>query len=144
MHHGNCLCGSIKYSVDDNLKFIINCHCRYCRRAHGAPFTTLLIMPFLKFEIIEGKELLSTYEVRAINTTRCFCSKCGTRLYNYSPVRGMISLVVATLDTDTEIRPIANINTASKCAWYEMQDELPRFDSVPSKSDFAQLLSREA
>jgi hypothetical protein len=91
MHHGNCLCGSIKYSVDDNLKFIVNCHCRFCSKAHGAPFTTLLFIPFLKFKMIEGKELLATYEVKAISAVRCFCSKCGTRLYNYSPSRGMIS-----------------------------------------------------
>jgi len=50
MHHGSCLCGSIKYSIDDNLQFIVNCHYRFCSKAHGAPFTTLLIMPFNKFE----------------------------------------------------------------------------------------------
>jgi hypothetical protein len=141
MHYGSCLCGSIKYRVDDNLKFIVNCHCRYCRKAHGAPFTTLLIMPFNKFEIMEGIDLLATYEVRAINTKRCFCSQCGSRLYNYSPSRGMISLVVATLDTATKIQPIANINTASQCAWYEIPDDLPRFGSVPSRDEFGQLLS---
>ena len=141
MHHGSCLCGSIKYRIDDNLKFIINCHCRYCRKAHGAPFTTLLIMPFLKFEITEGQDLLATYVVRAINTTRCFCSQCASRLYNYSPSRGMISLVVATLDTDAKIQPIADINTASSCAWYEIPGGLPQFSAVPSQSEFGQLLS---
>jgi hypothetical protein len=141
MHHGSCLCGSIKYSVDDNLKFIVNCHCRFCSKAHGAPFTTLLFMPFLNFEMIEGKELLATYEVKAINAVRCFCSKCGTRLYNYSQSRGMISLVVATLDTNVEIHPVANINTGSKCSWYQIDDELPRFSSVPSQSEFGQLIS---
>jgi hypothetical protein len=55
----------------------------------------------------------------------------------------MISLVVATLETDAQIRPIANINTASKCAWYEMLDALPRFSSVPSQSEFGQLLSTD-
>jgi len=141
MHHGSCLCGSIKYSVDDNLKFIVNCHCRFCSKAHGAPFTTLLFMPFLKFEMMEGKELLATYEVKSINAMRCFCSRCGTRLYNYSQPGGMISLVVATLDTDVQIHPVANINTGSKCSWFRIDDELPQFSSVPSQSEFRQLLS---
>ena len=141
MHYGSCLCGAIKYSIDDNLKFVVNCHCRFCSKAHGAPFTTLLFMPFVKLEIIEGKELVTAYEVKALNAVRCFCSKCGTRLYNYSPSRGMISLIVATLDTDTEIRPLANINTGSKCSWSRIDDELPQFSSTPSQSEFGQLLS---
>jgi hypothetical protein len=100
-----------------------------------------MFMSFLKFEMIEGKELLATYEVKSINAMRCFCSKCGTRLYNYSQAEGMISLVVATLDTDVQIHPVANINTGSKCSWYQIDDELPQFSSVPSQSEFGQLLS---
>ncbi len=141
MHQGSCLCGSIKYSIDDNLKLIVNCHCRFCSKAHGAPFTTLLFMPFAKLEMIEGKELLAGYDVKAMNAVRCFCSRCGSRLYNYLPSMGMISLVVATLDTDAELHPIANINIESKCSWYPINDELPQFRSAPSRSEFGQLLS---
>jgi hypothetical protein len=141
MYQGSCLCGSIKYSIDDNLKFIINCHCRFCRKAHGAPFTTLLLMPFAKLELTAGKELLAGHEVRALNSVRCFCSGCGTRLYNYAPSRGMISLVVATLDTHAELRPIAHFNIESKCSWHQIADDLPQFISVPSPSELAQLLA---
>jgi hypothetical protein len=141
MHHGSCLCGSIKYVIDDNLQFVVNCHCRFCRKAHGAAFTTLLMMPYVKLELIEGKALLASYEVQALNSERCFCSKCGTRLYNHSPSKGMISLIVATLDADAEIHPIANINTESKCSWHQIADQLPQFKSAPTPSEFAQLLS---
>jgi hypothetical protein len=142
MHHGSCLCGSIKYSVDDNLQLIVNCHCRFCSKAHGAPFTTLLFMPYDKFELIEGKALLARFEVKTLDSVRVFCSKCGTRLYNHSPSKGMISLILATLDTDAELRPIANINIGSKCSWYQINDELPQLRSTPSPSEFGQLLAR--
>jgi hypothetical protein len=141
MHQGSCLCGSIRYSIEDNLKFIVNCHCRFCRKAHGAPFTTLLFMPFSKLEVTEGKELLASYEVTAMNAVRCFCSRCGTRLYNYAPSRGMISLAVATLDTDAGLHPIAHFNIESKCSWHQIEDELPQFSSAPSASEFGQLLA---
>ena len=141
MHQGSCLCGSIRYSIEDNLKFIVNCHCRFCRKAHGAPFTTLLFMPFAKLEVTEGKELLASYEVTAMNAVRCFCSRCGTRLYNYAPSRGMISLAVATLDTDAALRPIAHFNVESRCSWHQIEDELPQFSSTPGPSEFAKLLS---
>jgi|ERR1700679_3022901 hypothetical protein len=141
MHHGSCLCGSVKYSIDDDLKFVVNCHCRFCSKAHGAAFTTLLIMLFDKFEVIEGQTLLCSYEVKALNSLRVFCSRCGTRLYNHSPSKGMMSLVAATLDTDAKLRPLANINVGSKCSWYRIADDLPQFSSAPSSAEFGRLLS---
>jgi hypothetical protein len=52
------------------LQFVVNCHCRFCSKAHGAAFTTLLIMPFGRFEVIEGQTLLSSYEVKTLNSLR--------------------------------------------------------------------------
>jgi hypothetical protein len=144
MHHGSCLCGSVKYSIDDDLKFVVNCHCRFCSKAHGAAFTTLLFMPFNKFEMVEGQALLASFEVKALNSLRVFCSQCGTRLYNHSPSKGMISLIVATLETDAELRPLAHINVASKCSWYRIADALPQFSSTPSPSDFGELRASAA
>ena len=141
MHPGSCLCGSVKYTIDDALKFIVNCHCSFCSKAHGAPFTTLLFMPFAKFQLLEGREFVASYEVKTLGALRCFCCRCGTRLYNYSQARGMISLIVATLDTDAELAPIANINVESKRSWYAINDGLPQFQSVPSQAEFGRLLS---
>jgi hypothetical protein len=47
--------------------------------------------------------------------------------------------VVATLDKDTKLRPLANINVGSKCSWYSIADELPQFSSTPSAAEFGQL-----
>jgi hypothetical protein len=144
MHHGSCLCGSVKYSIDDDLQFVVNCHCRFCSKAHGAAFTTLLFMPFNKFEVVDGQTLLSSYEVKALNSLRVFCSKCGTRLYNHSPSKGMISLIAATLDTDAQLRPLAHINVGSKCSWHRIGDALPQFSSTPTSSEFGQLRAMAA
>jgi len=141
MNQGSCLCGSIKYTIDDPLKRVVNCHCRFCGKAHGAAFTTLLFMPYAKLQLTDGQALLASYEVKAASAFRCFCSKCGTRLYNYLPSMGMISLVLATLDSHTGLRPIANINLESKCAWHPINDGLPQFLKAPSQSEFGLLLS---
>jgi hypothetical protein len=141
MHHGSCLCGSIQYVIDDDLKFVVNCHCRFCRKAHGAVFTTLLFMPFAGFTVTQGQKLLASYEIKALDAVRCFCSRCGTRLYSYAPSRGMISLVVASLDVDVALRPIAHFNVESKSSWYQIADGLPQFSSAPSPAEFAKLRS---
>jgi hypothetical protein len=35
---GKCLCGAVRYSVQDEFKYALNCHCSNCRRATGSAF----------------------------------------------------------------------------------------------------------
>jgi hypothetical protein len=141
MHRGGCLCGSIQYQIESDLKAVVNCHCRFCRKAHGALFAPLLFMRFSSLTITEGAEFVSRYHIMRLGADRCFCAKCGTRLYNHALERGLISLVVATLETDEILRPIAHINTESKYVGLEINDGLPQFSGVPGPAEFKDLLS---
>jgi len=141
MHQGSCLCGSIKYELESDLKAVVNCHCGFCSKAHGAVFTTLLFIPLANLRITEGEALLKSYPIENINADRCFCSKCGTRLYNSLPSLGRASIVVTTLTTDEILRPVAHVNTESKCSWFQINDDLPQFLSGPSPDEFKKLLS---
>lgn len=141
MYQGGCLCGAIKYEIESDLKAVVNCHCGFCSKAHGAAFTTLLFVPLANLTITEGKESLKSYHVENLNADRCFCSKCGTRLYNSLPSLGRASVVVATLTMDEVLRPLAHVNTESKCSWFQVNDDLPQFLSGPSPDEFKELLS---
>ena len=141
MHRGSCLCESIRYEIESDLKAVVNCHCRFCSKAHGAPFTTLLFMPFARLTIVAGEGLIARHHLEKANADRCFCEKCGTRLYNHAPAAGMISLVVATLEEGGALRPVAHINTESKCAWFQIGDGLPQFASMPPSAELRQLIA---
>lgn len=143
MYQGSCLCGSIKYELESDLKAVVNCHCGYCSKAHGAAFTTLLFTPLANLTITQGKELLKSYHVENLNADRCFCSECGTRLFNSLPSSGRANVVVATLTTDETVRPLAHVNTESKCSWFEINDDLPQFSSSPGPDEFKELLSKQ-
>ena len=43
MVKGSCLCGSIKNEVELISDKIFNCHCQYCRKAHGADYVTVAL-----------------------------------------------------------------------------------------------------
>jgi hypothetical protein len=141
VHHGSCLCESIRYQIESDLKAVVHCHCRFCSKAHGAAFTTLLFAPFSSLTTTEGVEFLARYHVANLDADRYFCKRCGTRLYSHAPSKGMVSLVVATLNVDQPLRPLAHINTESKCSWFQITDGLPQFSSTPSPAEFKQLLS---
>jgi len=38
---GRCLCGAVRYELSSEIGPLVNCHCRYCRRAHGSAFVTI-------------------------------------------------------------------------------------------------------
>ena len=140
-HSGSCLCESIQYEIESDLRAVVNCHCRFCSKAHGAPFTTLLFMPFTGLRIVAGAELIARHPSAKMQADRCFCAKCGTRLYNHAPQAGMISLVVATLKDGAALKPVAHINTESKCSWFQIADALPQFATMPPPAQFRQMLA---
>jgi hypothetical protein len=136
MHQGSCLCGGVRFEIESDLKAVVNCHCQFCHKAHGAAFTTLAFMPFAHLKILEGDALISRYHIESLNADRCFCARCGTRLFNHAPAVHMVSVVVATLAGTDTVRPRAHINTESKCGWYVINDHLPQFPAMPPPAEF--------
>ena len=52
---GRCLCGAIRYELDATIEVLVNCHCQFCRRAHGAAFVTTSPVPTEALRIVEGE-----------------------------------------------------------------------------------------
>lgn len=138
-HRGSCLCGAVVYEVDNDLKATMNCHCRHCRKAHAAPYVTSTLMPAQDFSILQGTELIGKYAVDAART-RCFCSACGTRLFNDTGMPGFITVMVATLDHPELAQPVGHVNLESKLATLELNDGLPGFATFPSQDEVQKLL----
>jgi hypothetical protein len=123
---GGCLCGAIRYRVDAQLGALVNCHCQYCRRAHGAAFATSTIVATKNFTIVEGEERITRY------LGRFFCSECGSSLFNRLESSPKITaLLVASLDEAPETTPALHCNVESKAAWYSILDDKPQFEGFP-------------
>ncbi len=119
---GSCLCGGIRYAVAGPLPAIGHCHCRVCRKAHGAAFGSFALVEAARLRWTRGEELLSRY-VDGPDRERLFCRRCGTTLTGASPA-GALALAVATLDVDPVSRPALHANVASKAPWFEITDDV--------------------
>jgi hypothetical protein len=137
MRQGRCLCSAVRYELEGDLGVVVNCHCQFCRRAHGGPFVTISFVPTANLRFVEGAESICERHTPGVGY-RAFCSHCGTSLYNRaeSAARGT-SLVVATLDDDRDVKPAMHINLESKASWYEIRDDLPCFEGLPPGADRA-------
>ncbi len=131
MVEGSCLCGSIKYEVELMPDKIFNCHCKFCRKVLGADYVTLALAKASTLTLMDADGTLKEHE-NDLGGFRSFCSNCGARLRNYAPDKGLyLSVTMSTIDTLTDLKPVAHVNTESKASWCEPYIGIPSFKGLP-------------
>ena len=130
-HQGQCLCGSIKYSVDKLEPNMGNCHCKMCRKFHGAAYATYAQAKRENFHWTAGEDLIKDY-VAENGTVRKFCKDCGSSLIfqdDISDNHEIVHFAAGTLDTEIEVTPNMHIYIESKANWLKLDDDLPKFET---------------
>ena len=123
-HTGGCLCGAVRYRIDEPVKFSSLCHCRSCQRATGAPVAAFVGLDAARFAETGGRRAIheSSPGVR-----RGFCASCGTSLtYEGDAWPGEVHVYTATLDVPAAFPPSMHSMTADAIPWLRMADDLPR------------------
>jgi len=123
---GGCLCGAVRYALDGELGPLMNCHCRFCRRAHGAAFATTTLIATARLRITQGEDAIARH------ASRYFCATCAARLFNRLDEHPHATmLVVSSLDHEPAQEPVVHVNLESKAPWYVIRDDAVRFDAFP-------------
>ena len=66
MYQGRCLCGEVTFSITNEIKDIVCCHCSRCRKAQGSAFATNGNVEEKDFKFISGKQNLTQYQSSAL------------------------------------------------------------------------------
>ncbi|MBP0013513.1 MAG: GFA family protein [Roseofilum sp. SBFL] len=132
MVKGSCLCGQIEYEVELIPEKTFNCHCSFCRKAHGSAFATLTFGKGDTLKITKGENLLKEHK-NDLGGFRAFCSNCGTRLMNYTQDKSIyLSIALSTVETYIDFRPSAHVNVESKATWHNPYEGIPSFQQLPN------------
>ena len=122
---GGCLCGGVRYRISAAPRDVDYCHCRMCQRSTGAPVVPWLTVPSAALAWIEGEPAVYRSSQKA---ERLFCPTCGTQLVFREPAApDKLDVTLASLDDPAAVRPTHHIWTASRIAWFETADDLPRY-----------------
>ena len=125
---GTCLCGRVRYEITGKLGPVVQCHCRECQQASSTPFATNAAVRDKYFHLVAGESEVCEYE-SSPGKFRCFCGQCGSPLWSRRPaLPGERNIRLGLLDGDPERRPLIHIWVSEKAAWYEICDELPRYE----------------
>ena len=128
---GSCLCGSAAYEVTGPIRVVHNCHCSRCRKARAAAHTTNGFAAMGDVRYTRGEDTLRTYRLPdARFFSQVFCPTCGSGLPRLDPERGIAVIPFGSLDDDPRRGAEDHIFVASQAPWYEITDDLPRFDEA--------------
>jgi len=135
-YRGSCLCGAVRFEVDAFLADAAHCHCRMCRKFHGASFATFATAKRDAFRWLQGEDRLKRYTADN-GTTRTFCGDCGSSLSFHSPRANQdeIEITMGTLDDDVPLEPSAHIFVGSAASWTRLTDSLPKHDTERSSPE---------
>lgn len=134
MRSGGCLCGTVRFECEGTPRFSLQCHCRDCQRASGAPHVAAVRVSSTSFRIVKGAPRRYVAKADSGNEiTRVFCGDCGTPLYVQVSTRpDIVGVRVCTFDDPAWFQPDANIFVKSAQPWDHLDPGVPQFATYPS------------
>lgn len=130
MIKGSCLCGGVKFEIRGSKGLFELCHCNRCRKATGSAFAAGLQVRGEDLRIVQGQELIKTFEAPIIDAppayTNRFCGRCGSPVPVPSDDASWLEVPAGAFDDDPKIRPDKHIYIDFKSPWYSVDDGLPQ------------------
>lgn len=130
---GHCLCGSVRYEIEDHFTMFHLCHCKQCQRQSGSAHAANAFSTPDKLRWLEGENHVKIYHHPDRHFANAFCTLCGGTLPYASKNNKLLLVPVGTLDNAPSIKPQDNIFWAEHADWYEAGANAPRYDGFPPK-----------
>jgi hypothetical protein len=123
---GGCLCGAVRYVVEDRFAYAGYCYCSQCRTSSGSAFSAIGGVAESAFRVVVGSENIATFG-KAEGSIMHFCRTCGSQLYVAKPVRRMVHVRLGTLLDVPSKEIMGHVFVSSKTNWHQISDRLPQF-----------------
>ena len=103
---GHCLCGAVELEIDYPAFWAWHDHSAASRRAHGAAYATYVGCWRKHARVAKGRRNIASFEDEKTESTRSFCSRCGTPLlYERKRSRHMVNIPRALFSGRTGREP---------------------------------------
>jgi hypothetical protein len=127
---GSCLCGSVRFRIEGELQPIQVCYCQQCRKAQGGAFAAVVPVAKADFCLLAGEGFLKPFE-SSPGKERVFCARCGSPVFSRrDALPDVLRVRAGLIDEPLEVGIAWHAHTASKCGWWEIQDDAPRYEAA--------------
>ncbi len=118
---GGCMCGAVRYAIDDAFLYAASCHCSQCRRATGSAFKPFAGIGAESLSLEAGADRLLIYGGEAAHDVHC--GTCGSLLYSMLDHGRRVHVAMGTLIDAPRSGRACTIFVGSKAPWYDITDE---------------------
>lgn len=125
MTPGACLCGAVRYEVDE-LAHLTHCHCSLCRKHHGAPFASFVEVPRQSLRWL-AEDAVAEYR-SSPGRARRFCSICSAVAPTLHGDRYWVP--AGNLDGDLGALQSVHAFVGSKAPWHVIGGDAPRYEGA--------------
>jgi hypothetical protein len=125
---GGCLCGAVRYEVNEPLTGAGYCHCTRCQRRTGTAASATAMSAPGSVRVVRGADVVGVWEPEG-GWAKLFCSTCGSALFSRNPADpDQLGVRLGTFDQDPEVRPSYRQFVAYAAPWEPIPDDgLKRF-----------------
>lgn len=125
---GGCVCGAVRFEVDEPLVVAGYCHCRRCQRRSGTAASAQARVVPGSLRLVQGEASLRSFQPPD-GSAKVSCSECGSQLWSQRPDDAQaVSVRLGVFDDDPGIRPSFRQYVAYAAPWEPIPDDgLPRY-----------------
>ncbi len=128
---GSCLCGGVRFEIDEATGPHEICHCNRCRKASGSASLAVVGVKTAHYSLVCGEDLIRQYAAPILNKgpayLTLFCSNCGSLVPPAQPDGEWMEIPVGLFDADPGARPDKHIFAEFAPDWAPITDTLPAY-----------------
>lgn len=129
---GGCLCGKVKYSLQNAPAKMAQCHCDNCRLSTGTGHMSLAFFNKDDADVKGTTRSYTTGSDSGAEVTRHFCPECGSRLFaTNNAMTSMMTFTAGCFDDSSWFNPQAIVYNKRKPHWDFMDESVKTFEEMP-------------
>ncbi len=128
---GECLCGTVKFSVTDRFEAFYQCHCKQCQQLTGSAFASNIFTDPDNIEWLSGQASITNYEHPSREFSKSFCKVCGSAVPFINKTKTSLIVPAGSLNKLPNIQPQANIFTSEEACWLKQGLQAVKFSGFP-------------
>ena len=129
---GSCLCGKVKFEVENNFTRFYFCHCQQCQKITGSAHAANLFTTADAIKWVSGEDCTKRYDDPERDFTVVFCSECGSGLPFVTKTSKVLIVPAGSLNAEPNIHPNDNIFWAERASWYDAGTQANLCTGLPS------------
>ena len=127
---GECLCGSVKFEIDGEIRNLYQCHCSLCRKATGTAANAATFVQGKSFRWVSGQSEIRCYQ-KPSGFRSDFCSVCGSPVPNSLQGTEMVWVPAGLLSGLVTSRVSVHLHTESAASWEQESTRCVRLEGGP-------------